>query len=416
VLEELLRVVGSGFVVLVEDAESAKNPRSQGASFSDGLRGMFPNLPLLELVALDPCTLTLSCAAIISRDERRLVELAKAVTRHNIHTRVFGVSRSALGADQAGSAASVGSVVAAAASGGKPQLSPLAATRAGFPPEFDEDVYRSLHRDLAKFSGTALREHYMRHGESEGRRSHVLKDREAFAALLSPELDVLEIGPLFSPLLRGPRVRYFELFDTPNLRSRAVAKGHPPELVPDIHYVSPTADLSIVDAKFDAVISSHVIEHQPDLLAHLDIVRGLLRPGGLYFALIPDKEHCFDHFMAPSTIADLLDAHVDKRTRHTLRSQVAYAALRTHNDSARHWRGDHGPVVASAANVARAVDEYVKVGARYEDVHAWYFTPTSFRGLLELSRQLGETEFSVLRLYPALTDSNEFWAILQAGA
>ncbi len=49
---------------------------------------------------------------------------------------------------------------------------------------------------------------------------------------------------------------------------------------PKIEYLSPTGDLTIVNRRFHAVLSSHCIEHQPDLIRHLQHVAALLDPGG----------------------------------------------------------------------------------------------------------------------------------------
>jgi hypothetical protein len=48
-------------------------------------------------------------------------------------------------------------------------------------------------------------------------------------------------------------------------------------------------------------------------------------------------------------------------------------------------------------------------------VHAWYFEPASFKQSMQLLHDLGETDFTLLRLYPTQTHSNEFWVILEAG-
>jgi SAM-dependent methyltransferase len=414
-LEEMLRVVGRGSLLLVDDAlaerdatsalegRGERRPRAHGSSYGDALRVMLPQAAILELVGLDSCSLTLDSVYIVSLDAGRLLEIAPAVAQHNIHARVFAPSSDAVfGPD------------VATKEPASPLL-PLAATRGSLPPEFDEHVYRALHADLAPFSDSSLRDHYRRHGQKEGRRAHTIGDRHAFVGLLSPDLDVLEIGPQHAPLVSGPRARYFDLYDKDTLVAQASARGYPTHLVPNIDYVSSSADLGIVDRKFDAVVSSHVVERQPDLVGHLDSVRRLLRQGGLYFALIPDKNYCFDHFMPLTTIADLLAGHLEKRTRHTLRSQIAYAALRTHNDCPRHWRGDHEPVTPSTASIARTIELHSKRDGRYDDVHAWYFEPASFKQSMQLLHDLGETDFTLLRLYPTQTHSNEFWVILEAG-
>ncbi len=398
-LRELLRLVGAGFVMLVDGELAQRYAPAAPAGvreekstpgrlqYCDALRAMLPETAVLELVALDPCSLTLDSVFVVSRDTRRLHEVAAAATSANIHSRVFPPA-------ELGSA--------------------LARVRAQLPIEFDEAIYGSIHRDLNRFSGAQLRDHYQRYGEREGRRAHALENRQAFAALLVPELDVLEIGPFYDPLVTGPKVRYFDIDDKPALVAQAARHGLPTDRVPDVHFVSATADLSVVNGMFDAVLSSHVLEHQPDFVAHLDSVRCLLRPGGLYFALIPDRRYCFDHFMAATTIADLMEAHVLGRNRHTLRSLLAYAALRTHNDYRRHWRGDHDAVAPSVTSIHETIEAFVKSDGRYEDVHAWYFDPASFKQSLQLLQQMGETDFTLARMYPTQTNTNEFWVVLEA--
>src|SRR4249919_1725326 len=121
--------------------------------------------------------------------------------------------------------------------------------------------------------------------------------RQRFVASVPLDKPVLEIGPFDRPWLSGSNVRYFDVLPQEQLRTRAATEfGRIPKNCPHIHYVSPTGDLSIVDAEFGAVFSSHCIEHQPDVIRHLREVERLLRPGGLYYLIVPDKRFCFDHF------------------------------------------------------------------------------------------------------------------------
>ena len=73
--------------------------------------------------------------------------------------------------------------------------------------------------------------------------------------------------------------------------------------------------------KFDYVISSYCIEHQPDLIKHLQDFEHVLQPGGFYFVLAPDKRYCHDHFMQESTIAEVNGAQQERRTVHHLASR-----------------------------------------------------------------------------------------------
>jgi hypothetical protein len=226
--------------------------------------------------------------------------------------------------------------------------------------------------------------------------------------LIGDDRTLLEIGPFDRPLVRGRQVRYLDALHTEALRERAaLLPGRHPENVPTIHHVG---GLEVVPDRFAAVLSSHAIEHQPDLLKHLQAVEAVLESGGADFVIIPDKRYCFDHFLAESTIAGVLGAYHERRTRHTLQSVVEHRALTTHNDTLRHWRGDHG--TPRYGRLALALDEYHAADGSYIDVHAWYFTPESFRRILRQLRRLDLTGFEAV-VFDTPHGRNEFCAVLQ---
>jgi SAM-dependent methyltransferase len=243
---------------------------------------------------------------------------------------------------------------------------------------------------------------------------YALADRNAFVGLIPLTNSVLEIGPFAQPVLRGPHVRYVDVLSTEDLRKRARALGMDETKVPNIGWVSNGSDLSVVNDTFDAVVSSHAIEHQPDFVGHLNQVADLLKPNGSYYLLVPDHRYCFDHFLTPSTVAQVLGAHLENRTVHSLSSVVEHRALTTHNDPARHWAGDHGDSNENrASRIASAIQEISDANGAYIDVHAWYFTPRSFREVITDLSATKHISFSVQRMFPTRPNSNEFWAILQ---
>ena len=228
---------------------------------------------------------------------------------------------------------------------------------------------------------------------------------------------VLEIGPFDCPLIQGPDVKYFDVIDQAGLTARAVSIGRTANLhnIPVIHYVDPEGNLRNVTEKFALCVSSHVIEHQPDVVRHLQDVSSLLQKDGMYALLIPDKRYCFDHFIAESTIADALDAHLVGRTMHSPRAVIEHRALTCHNDAARHWRGDHGPFSLDARSVRAAVKQYNESLQRneYVDVHAWQFTPRSFRKLIDLLSQLDYIDLQVDHIGETPKGQLEFCAVLK---
>jgi SAM-dependent methyltransferase len=283
-----------------------------------------------------------------------------------------------------------------------------------FPAELDPEFYRSQYPELAHFDAGLLDQHYALYGINEGRPGNRIKDRRDFVALIPGTARVLEIGPYFSPLMVGDNVEYFDVLSREDLIRRAVSQGVENPNPPFIHWLSPTGDLSVVEAKFDFAVSSYCVEHQPDLIKHLNDVSGVLHPGGCYFALIPDKRYCHDHFLAESTLAGVIDAHHARRTTHSLRSVIEHVALTAHNDQFRHWIGDHGEYMDDYKNRVRtAVDVYERANGQYVDVHSWYFTPNSARRILAALNELGYCDLHCIRCYETRRNNNDFWMILQ---
>lgn len=239
--------------------------------------------------------------------------------------------------------------------------------------------------------------------------------RPDFVASIPKNGKILEIGPFFSPVCIGKNVKYFDILSQSQLKKRAIEHGHTDlkDNIPFIDYVSPSGNLSIVKEKFDIVLSSHVIEHQLDLVKHLSDVGNILKSGGKYFILIPDKRYCFDHFLPESGVAEVLTRHIEKPKTHSLKSVIEHRALTTHNDPGRHWEGDHGSPDDSKRRLNAAISEHKKTGGKNLDVHVWYFTPDSFRSIITSLQDLGLTNLRIRKIYPTATNTLEFFAILE---
>jgi SAM-dependent methyltransferase len=276
------------------------------------------------------------------------------------------------------------------------------------PPAFDPNWYRARMPSLDHVDDAGLEQHFTAHGRAAGQPGSPYALREHLLSLIGEDCDLLEIGPFDRPLKRGRNVRYLDALDTDALRARASERpGRVAERVPDIDYVGGLED---VPDRFDVVLSSHAIEHQPDLVRHLQAVEAVLRPGGVYVLIVPDRRYCFDHFLPDSTVAGVLGAYVERRTRHTLQSVIEHRALTTHNDTLRHWLGDHG--TPRFGRVPLALDEYATADGAYIDVHAWYFTPESFASILRRLAKLSLTHLAT-QVYDTPYGRNEFCAILQ---
>jgi SAM-dependent methyltransferase len=284
-----------------------------------------------------------------------------------------------------------------------------------FPPEFDAVHYQAIYPDLSHMGPEELAQHWIHQGIKEGRQGGRIADHNQFVALIPDGATVLEIGPFNRPMKKGHNIRYFDVLDRDGLIQRAQQIGYETSGIPaKIDYVSAEADLGVVKEKFDFVLSSHSIEHQPNLVRHLTEVERLLEPGGCYFLIIPDKRFCFDHFMPETPISLMIEAYVNNHTRHPLHSVLEQRMLATHNDPLQHWQGQHGERHASLkTRYEIAMEEYRSAGGGYIDVHAWYFTPESFRETITALAGIFSLSLVPIRIYPTRYGGIEFFAILR---
>jgi SAM-dependent methyltransferase len=282
-----------------------------------------------------------------------------------------------------------------------------------FPDEFDDIIY-SHYEDLKSINKNILYNHYINHGEKEGRISNAIPDRFSFLKLINIDKKILEIGPFTTPSIIGKNVKYFDLMDIKELKLRAKRHNHHIGDITKIDYVSSDGNLNVIKDKFDYVLSSHCLEHQPDLILHFKNVEKLLKKQGYYFLIIPDKRYCFDALLPESSISKIIENHIEKRKIHTPSSILEHRALTTHNDPIRHWSGDHED---NDNNIVErlnyAIKEIKNNPNKYIDVHSLQFTPKSFCNILEILYSLRYTKLRIERCYPTVLNSNEFFVILK---
>lgn len=281
------------------------------------------------------------------------------------------------------------------------------------PAEFSGDVLRARYPDLASFDDARLRVHFETYGRNEGRVAAEASLRENLIGLIDPALKILEIGPFCQPVFVGPTVRYLDVLDAEGLAGRAAETGMDASRCPaEIHYTNGLAEAA--GAEFDIIFSSHNIEHQPDLIGHLNEAAAALSDTGLYVLLIPDKRYCFDHFLPETTVAEVVEAHIEKRRVHAPRHVIEHIALTCHNDAVEHWKGQHGVrpdgtdgrLPGAIARISQAAGDYV-------DVHAWKLTPLVLREILSALNQSRLVEMEAVRIYDTPCLRNEFGVVLR---
>lgn len=281
-----------------------------------------------------------------------------------------------------------------------------------WPQEVEPEQLRDRYPDLAAYDDEGLKAHFDRHGRDEGRIASSAAVREGFVPLVPEGASVLEIGPFCQPVFEGPNVRYLDVLDAAALRARGEAIGIDVSRTPaKIDFTNGLTEAA--GEAFDIVFSSHNIEHQPDLVGHLRQAAEALRPGGVYMLIVPDRRYCFDHFLPDATVANIVGAHVERRANHTAASVIEHRAFTCHNDTLRHWQGDHGPAPDGRdGRVAHALNEIAEAAGAYVDVHAWQFTPGSFRAVFTTLHTIGLSPFRPVRVYDTAYGRNEFNAVL----
>jgi hypothetical protein len=240
-------------------------------------------------------------------------------------------------------------------------------------------------------------------------------------SLFKAEGKGLEIGPSHNPLMpkaAGFDVEILDYLDGKGLRRKYADAGLDVSDIEEVDYVSDGRRMVDVIGdrhRYDWIVASHVIEHVPDLVAFLCDCEALLKPEGSLILAVPDKRCCFDVLRPVSTIGQILQAHVDGRTRPppgVIFDDVAYARKRNGNIG---WAlGEQSPLEeVRPIDDARQLFEMACDSDAYVDMHCWVFVPSSFRMIINALSMLGRTGLRELRFQPG---EGEFYTVLSRQA
>ncbi|MEA5415573.1 methyltransferase domain-containing protein [Synechococcus sp. BA-132 BA5] len=280
------------------------------------------------------------------------------------------------------------------------------------PSEFDCDIYLQENPDLAGFSKDQLSAHWINHGMKEGRSASLIRSRHDFLSYLATCKSLLEIGCFDRPSLEFLNdqervIHYADYLAYDQLVERArLIPGRNPETVPPIEYVL-SAGYDKINVKYEAVVSHHCVEHQPDLIGHLLNVRDLVASQGAYFFSVPDKRRCFDHYIPSSTIVDVVVAHLERRAKPPLQSVLEHRCFISHR-----WEEEDDPYSSLDSDMRLRINAAFEEFKRgdYIDVHCWQFTPASLKTLFSQIKTYNFVpEISAICIYCA---PNEFYVAL----
>lgn len=234
----------------------------------------------------------------------------------------------------------------------------------------------------------------------------------------------LEVGPGYNPLLRkadGFRVETLDHGNAEQIREKyRNDKSVDISKIEEVDFVWDGRPLSTVIGKpgnYDYIVASHVIEHTTDFVGFLNECQKLLKPNGILLLAVPDKRRCFDLIQSMTTTGMVLQAHLERRSRHPPGCIFDYAAYGLLRDGAGGWpAGSDAPLsFAGTIQAAHSLFKRAHESLEYIDAHAWRFTPSSFRLILEDLNEIGAVELRESEFYGS--EIHEFYISLsRAGA
>ena len=241
--------------------------------------------------------------------------------------------------------------------------------------------------------------------------------KSSLLSLFEPVGPGLEIGPSFNPLLPKSEGYEVEILDhLPADQLRTKYSGVPgADRIEEVDYVwtgEALSELIGAVSRYSYIVASHVIEHTTDLLGFLVECEKLLRPEGVLVLTVPDKRFGFDVLRPCTSVGDILQAHVERKSTHApgkIFDEVAYNVLRAGQLA---WsRSANGELRFFASlQSAKAAFEAAQASDSFVDIHAWQFTPSTFRLVVS---DLNACGFLALREGAFLEgDAPEFYIVL----
>lgn len=214
----------------------------------------------------------------------------------------------------------------------------------------------------------------------------------------------IELGPLDSPLLsreQFPNLKYADYFSTEQLRRRIQNNpNRDADRVVDLDLVlggRRWSDL-LAARSIDLFVASHVLEHVPDLFGWLADLSTIMAPGGLLFAVIPDKRFTFDVDRPFTSVGELVHNRLERREKPAPSAAFDQVYYRKPVQAKKMWRAPHSRArIPRACTPEDAMRAYETAQRRYRDCHCNVFTPESFDDAIGAGNALGFIDVEITR-------------------
>jgi SAM-dependent methyltransferase len=228
----------------------------------------------------------------------------------------------------------------------------------------------------------------------------------------------LEIGAGYNPLVADDPdldVRVLDHLDQAGLINKYTIEGVDVSRVPFVDFVwhGESYPELMGTGRFDYVVASHVIEHVPDIVEFINQCADVMKDGGTLTLAVPDKRQTFDSLRPNSALSAVIDAHCQKQTLSSPGAVAEHLLYCAHSEGRIVWSERRPLSLDFRYDLAFArfrMDE--AIAKQYVDVHAWVFTPVSFRLLIEDLHELGLIRLRERAFFP--TVGFEFFIQLSA--
>jgi SAM-dependent methyltransferase len=205
--------------------------------------------------------------------------------------------------------------------------------------------------------------------------------------------EILEISPNWAPLvlesdlLEEGTIQYCDRMPSEWLSDRE--KNNPGRVSYNLEVMendfvwTPGLPLKSCTAKeFDYVISSHVVEHVPDLLGHLIEVASVLKHGGEYVFVIPNARGTGEYFRRLSEESDVIEHFFRGGDRTSPGQNWDYLRKIIKFDGTSMSEKNIGAFVRHHTD-QEAIQDVLRCFKEYVDVHCWVFNRESFLTLID---------------------------------
>jgi hypothetical protein len=140
------------------------------------------------------------------------------------------------------------------------------------------------------------------------------------------------------------------------------------------------------------------------MISFLKQLENLLKVGGVVSLVIPDRRYCFDTFRPSSTIGDILQAHIEMRTRHTAGTVFDHFYSTVTLNNLPSWNAsDQGTYKEMhTTQEAWSLFKAASVSEEYIDIHNWRFTPSSFIHIICVLTEMDYLSLEIVSFQPTI--------------